>query len=271
MINRYLFCCARIGVWKMKYKVAVVTGASSGIGKAIAESLAKQGVRLVLISRRREKLEQLKRELQSYTEVEVIACDITHQQEISDALNKVRFAQIDVLINCAGLALGLNAAQEADWKDWETMLKVNCMALSYLTHLLLPGMVERNLGHIINIGSTAGTYSYKGANVYGATKAFVEQFTLNLKADLLGTSVRVSSIEPAMVGDSEFSLVRFKGDKEKANQVYEGLKPLLPSDIAESVSWVLNQPAHVNINRMEIMPVCQAPSHLECSRADKSG
>jgi len=257
---------------KMEYKVAVVTGASSGIGKAIAESLAKQKVRLVLIARRQDKLERLQRELQSFTETHIITCDVTQQQEISEALNKVpeRFAQVDVLINCAGLALGLEVAQEADWKDWETMLNVNCMALSFLTHLLLPGMVERNLGHIVNIGSTAGTYSYKGANMYGATKAFVEQFTLNLKADLLGTSVRVSSIEPAMVGDSEFSWVRFKGDQEKANRVYEGLKPLQPNDIAESVSWVLAQPAHVNINRMEIMPVCQAPSHLECSRTDQS-
>ncbi len=257
----------------MKYKVAVVTGASSGIGKAIAESLAKQNVRLVLIARRHDKLEQVKRELQSYTEVHVIACDITHQQEISDALNKVpdAFAPIDVLINCAGLALGLDVAQETVWKDWEKMVNVNCIALSYLTHLLLPGMVERDFGHIVNIGSTAGTYSYKGANVYGATKAFVEQFSLNLKADLLGSSVRVTSIEPGMVGDSEFSLVRFKGDKDKANQVYEGLKPLCPDDVAASVLWALTQPPHVNINRMELMPVSQAPSHLACSRAGKIG
>ncbi len=256
----------------MKYKVAVVTGASSGIGKAIAESLAGQKVRLVLIARRNDRLEDLKRELQSHTEVHTIACDITQQKEISDALKGVpdRFAQMDVLINCAGLALGLDVSQKSDWKDWETMLNVNCTALAYLTHLLLPDMVERDFGHIVNIGSTAGTYSYKGANVYGATKAFVEQFTLNLKADLLGTSVRVTSIEPAMVGDSEFSLVRFKGDKNKADQVYEGLKPLSPVDIAASVFWVLTQPQHVNINRMEIMPVCQAPSHLECSRTNKS-
>ena len=173
---------------------------------------------------------------------------------------------MDVLINCAGLALGLETAQKTEWQDWETMLNVNCLALAYITHLLLPGMVERNLGHIINIGSTAGTYPYKGANVYGATKAFVEQFTLNLKADLLGTAVRVTNIEPAMVGDSEFSLVRFKGDKDKANEVYEGLKPLCPADISECVIWVLLQPAHVNINRIEMMPTSQAPSHLAVSK-----
>ena len=248
----------------MNYKVAVVTGASSGIGKAIAESLAKQGVRLILIARRNEKLELLKRKLQSYNECHVIACDITDKEKILEEIKSlpVEFSKVDVLINCAGLALGLETAQKTEWQDWETMLNVNCLALAYLTHLLLPSMVERNLGHIINIGSTAGTYPYKGANVYGATKAFVEQFTLNLKADLLGTAVRVTNIEPAMVGDSEFSLVRFKGDKNKADKVYERLKPLRPEDISECAIWVLSQPAHVNINRIEIMPTSQAPSHL---------
>ncbi len=255
----------------MNYKVAVVTGASSGIGRAIAESLAKQNVRLILMARRLDKLEQLKSDLQSLTEIHIIACDITRHQEVSDELNKVpdTFSKIDVLINCAGLALGLDVAHKADWKDWETMVNVNCTALSYLTHLLLPGMVERNIGHIVNIGSTAGTYPYKGANVYGATKAFVEHFTINLKSDLLGTSVRVTSIEPGMVGDSEFSLVRFKGDEDKAKEVYEGLKPLCPEDVSESVLWVLTQPAHVNINRMEIMPVSQGPSLVAYSRTGK--
>ena len=248
----------------MNYKIALVTGASSGIGKAIAESLAKHGVRLILIARRNDKLELLKRELQANTKCHVIACDVADNNKIFQEITNlpVEFAKIDVLINCAGLALGLEAAQETEWKDWETMLNVNCLALTYITHLLLPNMVERNFGHIVNIGSTAGTYPYKGANVYGATKAFVEQFTLNLKADLLGTAVRVTNIEPAMVGDSEFSLVRFKGDKNKADEVYKGLKPLSPADISECAIWVLSQPAHVNINRIEIMPTSQAPSHL---------
>ena len=250
----------------MNYKVAVVTGASSGIGKAIAESLAKQNIRLILVARRQDKLEQLQNKLQ--TPVHVIACDVTDKEKIKAALNNLpaEFANIDVLINCAGLALGLEDAQETDWQDWETMLNVNCLALSYITHLLLPGMVERNQGHIINIGSTAGTYPYKGGNVYGATKAFVEQFTLNLKADLLGTALRVTNIAPGMVGESEFSQVRFKGDEEKARKVYEGLKPLTPADVAESALWVLMQPEHVNINRIEMMPVCQAPSSLATSR-----
>jgi 3-hydroxy acid dehydrogenase / malonic semialdehyde reductase len=248
----------------MNYKIALVTGSSSGIGKAIAESLAKHGIRLILIARRNDKLELLKHELQSNTKCHVIACDVTDKKKIFQEITNlpVEFEKIDVLINCAGLALGLETAQETEWQDWETMLNVNCLALTYITHLLLPNMVERNFGHIINIGSTAGTYPYKGANVYGATKAFIEQFTLNLKADLLGTAVRVTNIEPAMVGDSEFSLVRFKGDKNKADEVYEGLKPLSPADISECAIWVLSQPAHVNINRIEIMPTSQAPSHL---------
>ena len=250
----------------MNYKVAVVTGASSGIGRAIAESLANHNIRLILVARRQDKLEQLQSELQ--TPSHVIACDITDKNKIKAELNSLpaEFANIDVLINCAGLALGLEDAQETDWQDWQTMLNVNCMALTYITHLLLPGMVERNQGHIINIGSTAGTYPYKGGNVYGATKAFVEQFTLNLKADLLGTALRVTNIAPGMVGESEFSLVRFKGDEEKAHKVYEGLKPLTPVDVAESALWVLMQPAHVNINRIEMMPVSQAPSNLATRR-----
>lgn len=250
----------------MTYKVAMVTGASSGIGKAIAESLAKNNIRLILLARRKEKLEQLQNELQ--TTCHVIACDITDKHKIKAALNNLptEFTNIDILINCAGLALGLENAQQTEWQDWETMLNVNCMALSYITHLLLPGMVQRDRGHIVNIGSTAGTYPYPGGNVYGTTKAFVEQFSINLKADLLGTAVRVTNIAPAMVGESEFSQVRFKGDEEKAAKVYEGLKPLTPADVAESVLWVLTQPAHVNINRIEMMPVCQAPSHLATMR-----
>jgi NADP-dependent 3-hydroxy acid dehydrogenase YdfG len=153
----------------------------------------------------------------------------------------------------------MKPAHEADWIDWQTMINTNCMSLAFLTHQILPGLVKRNHGHIINIGSIAGTYHYKGANVYGATKAFVEQFSINLRSDLLGTALRVTNIEPGMLNESEFSLVRFKGDADRAEQVYAGLEPLKSSDIAESVDWILNQPAHVNINRVEIMPVHQAP------------
>jgi len=248
--------------FNVDYKVALITGASTGIGKAIAESLAQRGVKLILVARRKEQLERLQQELSNITESYVIACDITDKIKLAAALEQLpaSFSAVDILVNNAGLALGLKGAQEADWNDWETMINVNCIALAHITRLLLPGMVARHCGHVVNIGSIAGTYPYQGGNVYGATKAFVEQFTLNLKADLLGTPVRATSIEPGMVGQSEFSLVRFKGDKKQAEKVYEGIDALQPIDIANSVVWVLEQPKHVNINRMEIMPVGQAPS-----------
>ena len=246
----------------MTYQVALITGASTGIGAATARSLAANGVKLILLARRKDKLEQLKQALSTLVPCHVIACDVTDQQTLAEEIAALpeEFAEIDILVNNAGLALGLNAAHETDWADWETMINVNCLGLSYLTRIILPGMVARNRGHIINIGSIAGTYPYKGGNVYGASKAFVEQFSLNLRADLLGTAIRVTSLEPGMVGASEFSLVRFKGDSDKANAVYQGIEALTPDDIAGSISWVLNQPAHVNINRMEIMPVNQAPA-----------
>ncbi|MDG6773244.1 SDR family NAD(P)-dependent oxidoreductase [Thiomicrorhabdus sp. ZW0627] len=243
----------------MNYQVAMITGASSGIGKAIAETLAEQGIKLILLARRKERLEQLKNQLK--TECHVIACDINDHKTLAKELAELPepFANIDVLINNAGLALGLNPAHESDWDDWQTMIETNCLSLAYLTRQLLPAMVERNHGHIINIGSIAGTYHYKGANVYGATKAFVEQFSVNLRSDLLGTAVRVTNVEPGLLNESEFSLVRFKGDESKADRVYQGLQPLKSSDVAESVRWILAQPAHVNINRIELMPVEQAP------------
>lgn len=245
----------------MNYHVALVTGASSGIGRAIAENLAKQGIKLILLARRAERLEALKSQLTPLTQCHIITCDINDHATLENELNNLptAFQKIDILVNNAGLALGMSPAHEADWIDWQTMINTNCMSLAFLTHLILPGLVKRNHGHIINIGSIAGTYHYKGANVYGATKAFVEQFSINLRSDLLGTAIRVTNIEPGMLNESEFSLVRFKGDERKADQVYAGLEPLKSTDIAESVNWILNQPAHVNINRVEIMPVHQAP------------
>lgn len=254
----------------MKYQVALITGASAGIGSAIARVLARQELKLILLARRRDRLEALQTELEAYTQCHAIAADMADLHQLETAIRHLPapFADIDVLVNCAGLALGLGTAQEADWNDWQTMVNVNCTGLAFLTHQLLPGMVRRDSGHIVNIGSIAGTYPYRGGNVYGATKAFVEQFSLNLKADLLGTAVRVTNIEPGMVGDSEFSLVRFKGDAGKAADVYAGIDALKPEDIAENVLWVLSQPPHVNINRMEIMPVAQAPSRTAYHRKD---
>lgn len=256
----------------MKYKVALVTGASSGIGRACAIALGSQGFKLVLVARRAEKLASLKSELKAYTDCFCIAEDIKNHSSLEAMISKLphEFSKIDVLINNAGLALGINAAQGAKWLDWETMIDTNCSALAFMIHLLIPKMVERNLGHIINIGSIAGTYPYKGGNVYGATKAFVEQLTLNLKSDLLGTKVRVSNIEPGMVSDSEFSLVRFEKDQDKADQVYKGIEALKPEDIANCVLWILNQPDHVNVNRVELMPVSQAPSRTAYFRETAS-
>ena len=256
----------------MKYQTALITGASAGIGAAIARVLARQGTNLILLARRRDRLEALQRELRDQVRCHVVAVDMADLQQIEQAVQQLPedFARVDVLVNCAGLALGLGTADEVDWQDWQTMINVNCTGLAFITRQLLPGMVQRNTGHIINIGSIAGTYPYRGGNVYGATKAFVEQLSLNLKADLLGTGVRVTNIEPGMVGDSEFSLVRFKGDEDKAAAVYAGIDALTPEDIAENVGWVLSQPAHVNINRMEIMPVGQAPSRTAYHRKDST-
>lgn len=246
----------------MKYKVALITGASSGIGRACAITLASHGFKLVLLARRADKLDALRFELQETTDCFCIAEDIRHHSNIQKIISNLpdAFSEIDVLINNAGLALGLGGAENISWSDWETMININCSALAFMSHLLIPKMVERNRGHIINVGSIAGTYPYKGGNVYGATKAFVAQLTLNLKSDLLGTNVRVSNIEPGMVSNSEFSLVRFAQDKIKADEVYKGINALKPDDIANCILWILNQPEHVNINRVELMPVSQAPA-----------
>lgn len=244
----------------IKNQVALITGASTGIGKATAQKLALEGIKLILLARRESLLKTLKMELSELTDCHIIACDINDHQTVLSELNQLpeNFQKIDILINNAGLALGLNPAHETDWLDWQTMIQTNCLSLAFLTRQILPGLVERNHGHIINIGSIAGSYAYKGANVYGATKAFVEQFSSNLRSDLLGTSIRVTNVEPGMLNESEFSLVRFKGDENQADDVYAGLTPLKAEDVAETIRWIISQPLHVNINRIEIMPVHQA-------------
>ena len=172
---------------------------------------------------------------------------------------------VDLLINNAGLALGLSAAHQAELSDWQTMIDTNISGLTRMTRAILPQMVENKSGHIINLGSIAGSYAYPGANVYGASKAFVEQFSLNLRADLAGTGVRVTNIEPGLA-QTEFSEVRFHGDKQKAASIYDEVKPLLAEDIAESIFWCANLPSHVNINRLEIMPTCQSFAPLNISK-----
>ena len=244
-------------------KVALITGASAGIGRSTAIALANAGYDLILLARRVSKLRVLAAEL-SDTPTHLIACDINDRESLQVELDSLPkdFSEIDVLVNNAGLALGLATADKTKWSDWQTMIETNCMSLAFMTRQILPKMVERNSGYIINLGSAAGSYAYKGGNVYGASKAFVEHFSISLRSDLLGTKVRVCNLVPGLVGGTEFSNIRFHGDDDTAAAVYQGCEPLTPEDIAECVRWVLAQPEHININSMEIMPVCQAPAGL---------
>jgi len=248
-------------------KTAFITGASAGFGEGYARRFAGEGWRLVLVARRSERLRNLQKELGGNEKIHIIPLDIQQKTAVKKALDKLpeKFRNIDVLVNNAGLALGLDPSHTASLEDWETMVDTNIKGLLYCTRLLLPGMVKRNKGHIINIGSTAGNWPYPGGNVYGATKAFVKQFSRNLRADLFGTKVRVTNIEPGLA-ETEFSMVRFKGDSHRANQVYKGTQPLTAEDIAEVVFWVTSLPEHVNINRIEVMPTDQTWGPLALDR-----
>ncbi|WP_026841978.1 SDR family NAD(P)-dependent oxidoreductase [Citrifermentans bremense] len=248
-------------------KTALITGASSGFGAACARAFANQGWKLVLAARRREALEQLKEELGGDSRVFCITLDVRDREAVSASFASLpaQFAEIDLLLNNAGLALGLEPAHQASLDDWETMVDTNIKGVMYCTRAILPGMVARNRGHVINIGSVAGSWPYPGGNVYGASKAFVQQFSRNLRADLLGTAVRVTNIEPGMA-ETEFSKVRFKGEDEKAHRVYAGTEPLQGEDIAEIVAWVASVPQRVNINSVEVMSVCQAWGPLAVHR-----
>ncbi|TDQ59765.1 3-hydroxy acid dehydrogenase/malonic semialdehyde reductase [Mesocricetibacter intestinalis] len=244
----------------------LVTGASAGFGKAICKVLVNAGYKVIGSARRSKKLQQLQAELgEAFYPLQM---DVSKPELIDRALAQLpaEWAQIDLLVNNAGLALGLEPAYKADFKDWQTMIDTNIVGLTYLTHKILPQMVERNQGHIINLGSIAGNYPYPGGNLYGATKAFVKQFSLNLRADLAGTKIRVSNVEPGLCGGTEFSNVRFKGDDNKAAEVYKGTEFIRAEDIANAILWIYRQPPHVNINRIEIMPVTQSFSALQVSR-----
>ncbi len=239
--------------------IAFITGATSGFGAACARRFAAHGWSLVLCGRRQDRLDALCAEVAATVPVHAFPLDVRDEAAVNAAVAAlpVAFAEIDVLVNNAGLALGLEPAHRCDMEDWQQMVDTNIKGLMFCTRAILPGMVARNRGHIVNIGSVAGSYPYPGGNVYGATKAFVKQFSLNLRADLLGTRVRVTNIEPGLA-ESEFSLVRFKGDPDKAARTYEGTEPLQPEDIADIVYWAASRPAHVNINCVEVMPVDQA-------------
>ncbi len=243
----------------------LVTGASAGFGEAIARRFVHDGHRVIVTARRKDRLDALHRELGD--RVLPIAMDVTDKAAAAALPGSLPAAwqAVDVLVNNAGLALGVSPAQVASAYDWDTMIMTNVLGVARMTHALLPGMVARDKGHIVNLSSTAATYPYPGGNVYGASKAFVSQFSMNLKCDLVGTGVRVTDLEPGLVGGSEFSTVRF-GDAEKAAAVYAGTTPLTPQDIAEAVAWVVNLPAHVNINRLEMMPTCQAAGPLVIKR-----
>jgi NADP-dependent 3-hydroxy acid dehydrogenase YdfG len=243
----------------MNGQTVFITGASSGFGAACARIFARPGGRLVLTARRVDPLIRLQEELAGNCDVHIIPLDVRDREAVQGAVDSLpeRFREIDVLINNAGLALGLEPAQRVDLDDWDTMVDTNIKGLMYCTRFILPGMVARNRGHIVNISSTAGAWPYPGGNVYGGSKAFVTQFSRNLRCDLLGTGVRVTCIQPGMA-ETEFSKVRFKGDEAKAADVYNGTEPLTAADIAETVEWVVNRPPHVNINTLEVMSIDQA-------------
>jgi 3-hydroxy acid dehydrogenase/malonic semialdehyde reductase len=249
--------------------IVFVTGATSGFGEAITRRFVNEGHRVIAAGRRQERLAALGDEL-GRDRVHTIVLDVRTREGVAQAIKDLPLdlSAVDILVNNAGLAAGIDVAQNADLDDWDAMVDTNIKGLIYMTHAILPGMVERNRGHIINIGSTAGSYAYAGGSVYGASKAFVRQFSLALRSDLLGTRVRVSDIEPGLVGGTEFSTVRFRGDAQLASKAYEGADPLTPDDIAETAFWVASLPARVNINTIELMPVTQAFARLSVHRGD---
>jgi NADP-dependent 3-hydroxy acid dehydrogenase YdfG len=239
-------------------KTIVISGATSGFGRSCAERFAEEGWKLVLIGRRAKRLEEMWKELSVKTGILTLALDVQDRGKVFETLESlpVDFSKIDVLVNNAGLAMGLAPAFKADINDWDTMIDTNIKGLVYCTRALLPGMVKRNAGQIINIGSISGNWPYPGGNVYGATKAFVQQFSRNLRADLHGTKIRVTNLEPG-IAETEFSIVRFKGDEKRAGKVYKDTRVLTAGDIADIVWWIVNTPEHVNVNQIEVMPTCQ--------------
>ena len=239
-------------------KTILVTGATAGFGAAFARRFVADGHRVIATGRRVERLAALAEELGE--RLLPMALDVTDKAAVAGFVDSLPegWRQIEVLVNNAGLALGLSPAWEADLADWDTMVATNVTGLIHVTRAILPGMVARNDGIILNIGSVAGVYPYPGGHVYGGSKAFVQQFSLNLRADLVGRNIRVTDIEPGMVQGSEFSTVRFGGDDNKAAAVYAGTNAMVPEDIAETAAWLISLPPHVNINRIEMMPTCQA-------------
>lgn len=247
--------------------IAFITGATSGFGRAAARRFAQDGWSLVLSGRRMERLIELKEELNNVP-VHIIQLDVRDDQAVKTAVTELpaEFAQIKVLINNAGLALAPQSAEKVDLKDWHTMIDTNITGLVNVTHALLPTLIKTGAGSsVINIGSIAGEWPYPGSHVYGASKAFVKQFSYNLRCDLLGTGVRVTDIAPGMA-ETEFTLVRTKGDQQASDNLYKTTTPLSAEDIAEQMFYVATLPNHININRLEVMPTRQAWSPFAVDR-----
>ncbi|MDX1918792.1 MAG: SDR family NAD(P)-dependent oxidoreductase [Candidatus Caenarcaniphilales bacterium] len=241
----------------LKDRIILITGASSGIGAATAKRLSLLGAKLILLARRAERLEILAQNLS--TESLTLALDICDKEKLQIELKKLpsRWKSIYALINNAGLSLGLNTIQDGDLTDWESMIDTNLKGLLYITREILPGMIARNEGHIINLGSIAGYETYPRGNVYCSSKAAVHALSRGMKLDLLGTKIRVTLIAPGLV-ETEFSEVRFKGDRQKAKEVYSGLIPLTGEDIAETIAFALTCPPNINVSEMTVFPVAQA-------------
>lgn len=246
-------------------KTVFITGATSGFGLATAKRFDAEGWQTIISGRRTERLDSLKGELSN--PCHAVTLDVTDKAAVNAAIAALpaAFSPIDVLVNNAGLALGLEGVDEANIEDWEQMVETNILGLLYTTRAVLPQMVANGHGHVVNLGSMAGYWPYPGANVYGATKAFVRQFSFNMRADLVAKNIHVTDVEPGLA-ESEFSEVRFKGDKSKAAGVYKDVDPLTPVDIADAVFWAATRPKNVNINRIEMMAGAQAFSPLNVVR-----
>lgn len=245
-------------------QIVLITGASSGIGAACAKIFVGAGARLILAARRWERLQQLEQTLAVPSQqIHLLQLDVRDRTAVESAISSLppNWSDIDILINNAGLSRGLEKVYEAEVQNWEEMIDTNIKGLLYLTRTVVPGMVSRGSGHVVNIGSIAGHQTYPGGSVYCATKAAVKSISEGLKQDLLGTPVRVTSVDPGMV-ETEFSEVRFHGDRERAEKVYQGVTPLTPDDIADVIFFCATRPSHVNINEVVLMPVDQASATL---------
>lgn len=244
-------------------QLALITGASSGIGRATAVAFAEKGIGLILCGRNREELEKLKTELSEKSEVEILCFDIRDKAAVFAAIESLPevASEIDILINNAGNAHGLEPIQEGSTEDWDAMLDINVKGLLYISRAVIPGMISRGRGHIVNIGSTAGKEVYPGGNVYCASKFAVDAINQAMRIDLNKTGIRVGAVNPGLT-QTNFSKVRFKEDEEKAEKVYEGFQPLQAEDIADIITFVVSRPAHVNIADLTVMPTAQASSTI---------